>query len=292
MPSGVATIVIADGAVSVRRTDGQTTPVGTVDEWLATATHGSQPRLAAALSGASGVHIQAPGGTPWAVVRSALSTTRQAQIDPIWLSEDGTELFGPTVSPRGRLVGSCDDGPAQVTGVDTRFTIEIQRGPDGTWAMASAIFRPRLDDGLGADGLPDRCWGAVSCDIAPVPEECAAAPEGFPDRVRLGDEHGCFLPIAKTDGAIPEWRAAIGLRLHAWGVAVDADTNLVPEARAPYSAVLATLGAYRDRGLRMPVVSSTLVQGNDGAPVCNAAVSDAATLAAAGSAWLGSRLLP
>ena len=84
----------------------------------------------------------------------------------------------------------------------------------------------------------------------------------------------------------------MAVRLEALGIGPNADTNLIPEARVPYSAVLATLGAYHDNGLRMPVVSSSLVQGNDGAPVCNAAIADAPTLAAAGSAWLGSRLLP
>jgi hypothetical protein len=48
------------------------------------------------------------------------------------------------------------------------------------------------------------------------------------------------------------------------------------------------LGGFRDAGANVPALGlSLLVEGNDGPPICDADIRDAASLAAAGARWLG-----
>jgi hypothetical protein len=106
--------------------------------------------------------------------------------------------------------------------------------------------------------------------------------------VKLGGEHGCLLPIARRPDDVGIWRAALPSVVERLGLSERTLLLVMPEARVRLDALLAVLGGFRDAGAKVPPFGlSLLVEGNDGPPVCDAAVRDAKALDAAGARWLG-----
>lgn len=282
--------VVGDGLVL----DGA--PVLKLSDLDAAPTDEDDPRLVEAVSalGMRPLWIELPGDTPFWKARRVIGSARAANLPATWVSATGTnEAFPLVAPPRHRLGGPCGGEPAHVSGAVPLVTMSLQTGADGQWMVATARFLPKTPSGP-VDGLSPECMLVPACDAiwqaGALQTACFQGFGGAPaeQRVALGGEHGCMLPIARVPDDVARWRQLLPALLGQLGLGDDDLLVVMPEARSRYDAVLAVLGGFVDAGLRAPHVGTTLlVEGNDGPPVCNAPVRDAYTLDMAGARWLG-----
>jgi hypothetical protein len=160
---------------------------------------------------------------------------------------------------------------------------------------ASVRFRPGVihgDHSVPVEGLEPACWAATSCDVLLAESwartACRAAQSEQVEpvvRVPVGTESGCLAPLWK--GTRPQgWE--IGKALAALG-ASGHDVQLIPEARARWDVVHATLSSLDDT-LGLPHLPLSLLQGNDGPPQCDAPARTLADVERAAGTWVGAQL--
>jgi hypothetical protein len=236
--------------------------------------------------------VSLPPETAFWGVRRTLGSAKEAGAGPVYLSARGApEAFLLPAAPKYQLLTTCE-APIPVTGVDALVTWSLQGGLDEAWVIASARFVP-VTAGGPTDGLPPECLAVPPCETlfpeGPLRTACTAqAGQPAPDRVTLGGERGCLLPIAKQPADVARWRPEIAKLVGSLGLADRKLLVVMPEAWTRLDALLAIVGGFVDAGLPVPAVGTTaLVEGNDGPPVCNATVQDAAGFAEASARWLG-----
>jgi hypothetical protein len=187
---------------------------------------------------------------------------------------------------------SCREGPVAWTGVLPRVTVAVQRSAvDGTWAVASARFLPVVE-GVPTDGLSWECLQPRTCEQlypsdAQLASDCVAGTKGAPSRVSLGGEVGCLVPLSKTPGQLDLWEAALPPVVKQLGLDRGYPVLVVPEARVRLDAVTTVLRSFEAAGAPVPTLGEPLVEGNDGAPLCQAEVRDARGLQRAAAAYAG-----
>jgi hypothetical protein len=289
-PSGLGILTTRETAVVL---DG--VKVGDLGHLASDPTSELDPTLVSALEQASGrsIAVVLPRDTPLWVVRRIVGSAREAGAEPVEIgASDNPERFPLSDAPRYGLETVCD-APRAVKGAEPLVTLSIQTGADGVWVLATAQYLPVLGDAPSdvVDGLPPTCLDVPACDAlyatdGVLREACAAG--GGDHRVGLGGPSGCLVPIARTPDDVGRWRSELPPVLSSLGLGGRPLLLLMPEARVRLDAVLAVLGAFRDADLPVPAVGlSLLVEGNDGPPVCNADVRDAAGLKVSGARWLG-----
>ncbi|MEQ1504092.1 MAG: hypothetical protein ABMB14_17750 [Myxococcota bacterium] len=291
LPDGVVRLAVRDDQVRVGDavvqpfSDLAKDPTEAVDPALSAA-------VAAAMTpGPRPVWVSAPPDLPFWGVRRLLGSARDAGAADAWLSIAGSpEVFPISPAPRYELGGVCE-APIPVRGVEPLITVSIQTGADGEWALATARFVPVTERGP-TDGLAPECLAIPPCDAlfpdGPLRAACLAPGDAAPERVGLGGDTGCLLPIAKQPEDVAGWRPELTARITALGLGERPLRIVMPEARSRLDAVVAVVGAFVDAGLPAPAIGATLlVEGNDGPPVCNASVQDRDGLALAGARWIG-----
>lgn len=231
-------------------------------EWLAAPTMATDERLVAALPSGRPVWVDAPPAAPFWLVRTAIGSARAAAASAVYLGiGDAAVAVGP--GPKLAL-GGCFDDPVAVRAATPVVTLAVETDGREVWTRGTARFVPVLD-GLPTAGLDD-CLGAPAPALAPL---CATA--------ALGDSAA--------------WRARVSAAARALGLGSDSLLAVVPEARAPMSAVFPVLLGLADAGIGAPGLPTVvLLEGNDGPPTCAegeaAGVADRAALAAVGDAWV------
>jgi hypothetical protein len=286
VPDGTVLVTIDDAGVHVAGG-------GAIDQRTLESdpTNDVEPALVTALSAAAGhpARIDVPPDLPFWKLRRVLGSAREAGAGPLSFRVGDAERAVEVVRPDRYDLGFRCAEPVPVSGVEPLVTLSVQSGVDGAWVVATATFLP-VGPGGPVDGHAPTCLSVPACDaLYPDPERRAACARGDgARRVELGGEWGCLLPIAKTPTQVSEWRRLLpglverlGLRSHRLRV-------VMPEARIRADAVAAVLDGLADAGLPTALGTESLVEGNDGPPVCMATVRDAATLANAEAAWLGS----
>lgn len=263
-------------------------------------TDASDPELAAKLAPIAGkpLAIALPGDTPVWALRKVVGSARQAGVGATWLAVSGAgEAFAVTPPPKYALGGRCDVADREVIGAEPLITVSVQAGSDGAWVLAAARFIPVTRSGP-IDGLPAGCLTVPACDALfpagsgpdaqALRETCEGSHSWPPDRLGLGGEVGCLLPIARQPADVAKWRPELARVLTRLGIDDDALVVVMPEANTRFDAVAAVLGGFVDAGRPPPALGLTLlVEGNDGPPTCTAEIRDRAALAKAGAAWLG-----
>lgn len=250
--------------------------------------------LLAALDGGENAWIQAPGDTPWMVVRKLIVTANEAGRTARWVSGDRAVAHGPSSKPAARFRPTCPDEGFTVEGISRRVSIELFTGSDGSWVEASVHFAPTVQ-GSAALSLPESCWRGASCALAGAQEpSCEAARSGpeAPGRVPIAGPIGCMLPIRKKAGDEAEWPKILAENLGELAITDADEATLVIEANTPWSVVIAVMDGFAQADLPAPALGMPLVEGHGRPPLCTATVRDAATLRTAGAKWLGSRLGP
>ncbi len=291
---------VPDTAVHVGLSDGQLTVDGVAIVGLADTdlTNGIHPPLLDKLSGAGTAWITAPADAEWLYVRKLFMSAREAGVGELWLGLEGADqAFGQPGPSTASINNTCKDGPLTISDVATALSLSIQTGSDGTWAIGTARFRPIVLKGeaeVAIVDLPTSCWAPTSCQIfedgtAAACEE-AIALEPLDARVPIGGEVGCLLPIIKEPGDAAAWRGQLRKVMKNLQISPDTETLLMVEAKAPWESVTSILGAFADRGARMPSLGTPLLEGHDGPPICDAPIRDAASLRSARGIWLGSQL--
>jgi hypothetical protein len=290
LPAGVA-----EGAVRIA-SDGQQIsvrgePVALISELARGPTEPTAPEVAEALAGAAGepVWVHLPADTPFWLVRQVLNAASEA--GDVWISAapDG-EAFAISPPPVFSFGGGCE-APVPVKGVEPLITVSIQAGSDGAWVLATARLIPITASGP-TDGLDADCLAIPPCEElfpeGPLRSACAAQQAPAPQRVTLGGELGCLLPIAREPGDVAAWRPELARLIGVLGLGERPLRVVMPEALSRLDAVLAVVGGFVDAGLPPPSIGTVLlVEGNDGPPVCNATVRDREALALAGARWVG-----
>lgn len=274
--------------------------VGSIAELLADPVEGLHPPLVAALSALGGdpdparVWIHVGEETPWLMTRKLVNSAKRAGVE-VWLGTD-TRAWPPPRPHRSRWApADCEARSAAVVGVDRALTLEIHRDADGMWMLASVRFRPVVQRGsarVAEDDLPPACWEGASCALleGAAREACRTAVGDAPSRVEVAGEVGCLLPLAKAPDQAAAWARPLGAWLGDWGFTGDHDVMLIPEAKVPFSALAAVFDAFGQLGQPPPSLSLPLIEGNEGAPICDVAIRDRAALDRAEGAWLGTRL--
>ncbi len=248
-------------------------------------------------SAAEAVIIDAPAEARWLHVRQVAISAREGGATSLYWRL-GQLTVGPTVPEErssGRLAGACRGERLPVIGVDRRYTVNLEANAEVSWARASVTFRPVVDDGEPTpfEGLEPACWQAASCDALlegpGARDACDAATSGSEPgraRVAVGGSSGCLAPLWK--GTRPAaW--TIGEALTGVG-AKEHDVQLVPEARVTWDVVHATL-VNLDETLGMPHLPLSLLQGNDGPPVCDAPARSTPDVLRAAGSWVGGQLV-
>lgn len=244
---------------------------------------------------ANAAWLQAADDAEWYVVRKLIGSAQQGGVEQQWLATgDGASAYGPQRPVRAHSSVRCPDG-VRVAGVDVAYTVSVERRGAESWARATARFRalvPQNGARVAGELVPDSCWEGVTCEgLFDDAEQLAACKSGGgEDSVALGDTHGCLLPLEKSPADRERWVRELPITLKALGVADTDDVIVVPEARARYGTVLAVLAGFEAAGMRSPSLALTLVEGNDGPPVCNAPVRAAAQLHTAAGRWAGRRI--
>lgn len=287
LPEGAATVTVAGEGVRVDGTEVVTFEVLEVDPVDAV-----DPSLREALEGRPAAWLSLPAELPWYRARKLVGSASAAGVAQRWLSIEG----GPAAPvmegepPRSRLQVGCASGPVPWTGVAPRVTVALQRSTDGTWALATARFVPVVD-GVPTEGLPATCLAPMACSAlyqGDDAEACEAGrAEGARSRVTLGDEVGCLLPLIRKGGDLAMWEESLPRVLRRLGLDEGPTVVVSPEARIRMDVVLATLDAFAAVDAPGPTLGRPLVEGNDGAPLCQAEVRDAASLRRAAARYAG-----
>lgn len=287
---------VPDGAVAVRLTADGVQVDGTQilerEPFEADLTDGIDETLLAALpKQGTEAWIDAPGDTPWMLVRKLVVTADAAEKASRWVSAGGPEAYGPSEKPRARYRPSCSDGPLPVEGVSRRVSVELFAGTDGVWLEAAVLFAPTIE-GQATLGLPERCWTGADCAQASNPEACAAtdSAEPAPSRVPVAGPVGCMLPIRKEAGQEAAWPPELAENLQRLGITDRDEATLLIEANVPWSVVVAVLEGFDRAKLPAPALGLPLVEGHGRPPLCTATVRDASSLQTAASRFLGSRI--
>lgn len=283
-PASETRIEILDGQLVV---DG--TQLGSVADIDRRPLDGDLPMLADALRGHAIVPtvIEVPADSAWYRVRTLAQTAAGSGRSEVYFARGG-DRWGPTRASLGRWEPRCA-APFVVSGVAPVVRLDLQHSADGDWILASARFLPTVDD--HPLDTPAACWTGPPCgemfsDMRLVAACEAGAADGAPDRVTLGGAIGCVAPIAKP-GRGGEWATELGRVLASWELPKGAELTLSPEPTVPYGRVAEVLGAISAAGLPFPILPEGMVQGNDGPPLCDATVRDAAGLATATARWYG-----
>ena len=226
------------------------------------------------------IRVDLPGDTPWYQVR-ALATSAAERHPAVELAVDGRRL-GALRPPTGRWLPTCTGAPRAARDLAPEVRLTLQSSADGEWVVATARFAP-VWDGVRTE-TPDACWSSSPCDAVFADADLRAACEdgaasGAPPSARLGGENGCAAPIVRDDPT--RYREALTASLRRWGLNAAVDLVVSPEPEVRWATVAATLDAIAAAGLPFPVFPDGMVSGDDGPPVCNAQVRDAAGLAAA-----------
>lgn len=300
-PAGPAPVDL-DGAVEIRLDDDGVhvggRHVGTTRELLTDLTDGLYHPLVDALAGAERAAVRIPPDTPWMALRKLVNSAGAAQVGELRLAT-ADRLWDPARPARSRWASpTCEPGSVGITGVDMAFTLEVHGGPDRAWALASARFRAVAQvDGaeVPLDELPPSCWSGARCDLLPEAarpacEAALASSEPAPARVDVAGRWGCLLPLAEAPADLARWTSELAGLLEAWGVRADSDVMLIPEANVPFSTLAAVLDAFASLDQPPPTLGLPLVEGNDGPPICEAAIRDREALDRAMGAWFGARL--
>ena len=295
VPEGAVRLTVDEGDLQL---DGE--PVG---PWSAVADHplhNAHDPLTHALRAhaARPLWLELPGQASWFELRKLVNSAEAAGIAQLVVSVAGTRQALPLPSPpQFDLAGTCPGGPLTVLGATPLVTLSLQTGADGAWIVGTARFLPvvELHGARGpVDGLPMECLTVPPCATLFAHDEAErAACEGegeeeARERVRLGGPNGCLLPIAREPADVAKWTAELPGLVTQLGLVDQELLMLMPEARTRLDALVAVLEGFRASERPVPAVGATLlIQGNDGPPVCNAPVRDAASLSAAGARWLG-----
>jgi hypothetical protein len=237
--------------------------------------------------------IEVPPDLPFWKLRRVLGSAAEAGVASSSFRIAGaTEAVAVTRPDRYGLGFRCRE-VVPVSGVEPLVTLSIQSGLDGAWVVATATFLPVGPDGP-VDGYPAECLAVPACGtVFPDPQlEAACAKGDGRRRVDLGGEWGCLLPIAKAPEQVSEWRRLLPGLVERLGLADRRLRVVMPEARVRADAVAAVLQGLADGGLPTSLGTESLVEGNDGPPVCMAVARDRAGVATAGAAWLGSLRVP
>lgn len=289
-PAGTVLVTLDDAGVHVA--GGRTIDTRT---FQSDPTLDAEPALVAALTASAGspVRVDLPADTPFWKLRRVVGSARDAGLGPIsFRSGDAPEAFPIRGSEKYDLGFRCA-APVPVTQAEPLVTLSVQSGPDGAWVVGTATFLPVGPDGP-VDGFGPECLSVPACDVlypdGPLRAACVRA-DG-PRRVDLGGEWGCLLPIAKAPDQVAEWRRLLPGLVERLGLSDHRLRVVMPEARIRVDALAAVLGGLTDAGLPTAVGTESLVEGNDGPPVCMATVRDRDALAAAEAAWLGSVRAP
>jgi hypothetical protein len=234
------------------------------------------------------LQVDVPTDLPFWKLRRVLGSAREAGLGPASFRVGGGDAV-PVVAPERYGLGFRCPSPLAVRGAEPLVTLSVQSGADGAWVVATATFLPVGPDGP-VDGLPPQCLTVPACDaVYPDDERRAACARGDgARRVDLGGEWGCLLPIAKAPEQVSEWRRLLPGLVERLGLRDRRLRVVMPEARIRADAVAALLQGLSDGGLPTALGAGSLVEGNDGPPVCTAVVRDARTLGLAEAAWLGS----
>ncbi len=289
LPEGAAHITVrsegflVDGEPVVPFAILEIDPVDAVDE-----------HLKAALAGRSAAWMDLPADQAWYRARKLFGSARAAGVEQVWVSAGGAAVQEGATSAIG-LRMSCADGPVAWSGVRPRITLAIQRSGDGTWALATARFLPVVD-GVPTDGLPATCLAEATCAglyDGSLQEACEAGRRGeAQSRVTLGDEVGCLLPLVRQEGDLSMWKDDLPRVLRRLGFQQGYPVVLSPEARVRVDAVVTVMQAFSDADIAVPSLGQPLIEGNDGAPLCQAEVRDAHGLADAAARYAGSLMGP
>jgi len=295
-PDGVV-VHVRDGAFEVSSVNGGA-PLARVD-WASLEidpVDASDEQLVAAFRGASGVWVDLPPSLTWYRARKLFGSAKTAGTAPVFLSIEGGDAE-PLRAGVDRSIGlkmSCRDGPLAWSGVQPRITLALQKSSEGSWAVANARFLPVVA-GVPTDGLPSTCLAPRSCDDWYTGADAAACEAGrteaFDGRVSLGGPVGCLLPFLNTPDDLASWTVELPPVLKGLGIDGTEPLLVSPEARIRWDTVMVTLGAFAAAGLPLPALGKPLVEGNDGPPMCDADVLDAASLSAAAArragTWMG-----
>lgn len=262
--------------------------------------------LATRLTKEAGTWIALPGNATWSEARRAVHTVFDASAGPIWLGALGTnEAFGPLDNrPPSRPVLSCPEGPAEVVGFAGRLTLELHADADQHWALAHVRFKPRIrradaepgSEPVVAELLPTACWAPTTCEalgaqaLVDACREGAATLDEVSDRVEVGGEIGCVLPLGKGADGHVLWRNALGKSLAGLGLGASTGAMVMADENVSLGAVLSILGGLADHGIRNPQLGLLRMGSADGAPTCTATVRDEAALQLAGARWFGRQL--
>lgn len=253
-------------------------------------TRDDEPALVELLAPSAGspLLVDAPADLPFWKLRRVLGSGREAGLSDAAFRVAGTSDPVEVLRPDRYALGFRCAAPVSVSAIEPLVTLSVQSGPDGAWVVATATFLPVGPDGP-VDGYPPECLAVPPCQtLFSEPGDVAACEVGGGQRrVDLGGEWGCLLPIAKAPEQVSEWRRLLPGLVDRLGLAGPRLRVVMPEARVRVDAVAAVLLGLRDGGARSALGVESLVEGNDGPPVCMATVRDRAALSAAGAAWIG-----
>ncbi len=249
------------------------------------------PELVDALAPRAGspLWVDVPADTPFWKLRRVVGSARAAGLSPVSFRVAGAPEVHEVVRPERYGLGFRCAAPVPVTAFEPLVTLSVQAGGDGAWVVATSTFLPVGPDGP-VDGYPPECLAVPPCGelfADPAARE-ACERGGGQRRVDLGGEWGCLLPIAKSPEQVSEWRRLLPGLVERLGLADLRLRVVMPEAKVRVDAVAAVLDGLTDAGLRPALGTESLVEGNDGPPVCMAVVRDRATMAAAAAAYAGS----
>jgi hypothetical protein len=244
-------------------------------------------------AGVTDVILDAPPTARWLAVRQVAESVKEGGVNRIrWRLGDRT--VGPTdlnARSSGSLAGVCRGERMQVTGVDHRYTLNLEASVEESWVRGSVRFRP-IVDGAPMEGLDPACWSSFPCAGLLAGAESVAACDTARSTgdtgvrtVAIGGANGCLAPLWK--GTRPtSWD--VGGALAGLG-ATNHEVQLVPEARVTWDVVHATLVSL-DETVGLPYVPLSLLQGNDGPPLCDAPVRSVSDLDRATGTWVGTQL--
>jgi hypothetical protein len=291
VPPGAVHIAMSAGTLTVNGD-----PINGFDS--AALANGVHPPLLDVLSSEHPVWITAPPRTEWLFVRKLFLTSRQAGVTKVWLGlEGGDEAFLQPPGSQASFNRGCKDQRLPITGVDTSLSLTLHTSSNGSWAIGSARFAPIATRGgvsVPIVDLPVSCWAPGTCtlfdgDTARACEE-ATQREPLASRVPIGGSAGCLSPLLKNLVDDANWRGGVKQTLSMLGIAPNTETLLMVEAQAPWTAVIALLGAFSDQGIRLPNLGEPLIEGHEGPPICDAPIRDRASLQTAAGLWFGSQL--
>lgn len=272
--------------------------LGTSHELMADPTDGLFLPLVGALSDVERATIRVSGDTPWMAVRKLLNSARTAEVDEVRLGTP-ENLWREPRGTRSRWASPlCDAASVEVLGADVAWTLELHGAPTQMWVLGSARFRPiaRIDGKeVPMDDLSARCWSRASCallsgEARTACETSLASTAPAPARVDIAGRWGCLLPLARQPDDLARWTTELAALVESYGISPDDDVMLMPEAGVRFSAIAALFDAFTMRDQAPPTLGMPLVEGNDGAPLCDTVIRDRQAIDRALGTWFAAQL--